>query len=132
MLQRIGHSGDAFGRAPNDKFSIVPDALERLENYAWPGNIRELRNVLERACLLSDNGVIRVAHLPDNVQRGAALSGGLIERPTSAHAAPAPAPSDEELATFVKTFTGTRKELASHFGWSERTLYRRLKGLGLS
>lgn len=130
MLQRIGNAGDASGRAPNEKFVITPDALERLENYAWPGNIRELRNVLERACLLSDNGVIRVAHLPDNVQRGAALSGGLIERPTSAHAAPAP--SDDELATFVKTFSGTRKELASHFGWSERTLYRRLKGLGLS
>ena len=130
MLQRIGNVGDGSGRAPNEKFAITPDALERLEHYSWPGNIRELRNVLERACLLSDDGVIRVAHLPENVQRGAALAGVLTERSTSALAASAP--SDEELADIVKTFPGTRKALALHLGWSERTLYRRLKALGHS
>lgn len=37
--------------------------LEALAEYRWPGNIRELRNVLERAALLSQNGVIRIEHL---------------------------------------------------------------------
>ncbi|WP_408367090.1 MULTISPECIES: PAS domain-containing protein [unclassified Paraburkholderia] len=40
--------------------------------------------------------------------------------------------SADELVSFVKAFAGTRKALASHLGWSERTLYRRLRKLGLS
>jgi len=40
--------------------SIEPGTLERLSKYAWPGNIRELRNVLERAVILSDGGILRI------------------------------------------------------------------------
>jgi hypothetical protein len=38
--------------------------------------------------------------------------------------------SDEEFATMAKVFKGTRKELAAHLGWSERSLYRRLRTQG--
>src|SRR5205823_13321111 len=37
---------------------IKPEAMRRLQSYSWPGNIREMRNVLERAVLLSGNRVI--------------------------------------------------------------------------
>ena len=43
---------------------ISPQALELLLAYSWPGNIRELRNVMERAVLLSSNGVITPSDLP--------------------------------------------------------------------
>ncbi|MDE3171684.1 MAG: sigma-54-dependent Fis family transcriptional regulator [Gemmatimonadota bacterium] len=43
---------------------IAPDALEALEEYGWPGNVREMENVLERVLLLEDEPVIRRAHLP--------------------------------------------------------------------
>jgi len=43
---------------------ISRDALALLEAYSWPGNIRELRNVIERAVLLCSDGVIRPEHLP--------------------------------------------------------------------
>src|SRR5579863_9845650 len=39
-------------------------ALERFQNYAWPGNIRELRNVLERAAIMASEGMILAKHLP--------------------------------------------------------------------
>jgi transcriptional regulator with PAS, ATPase and Fis domain len=42
---------------------LTPKVATALEGYSWPGNIRELRNVLERAVLLSDNGVLRSEHL---------------------------------------------------------------------
>ncbi len=42
---------------------LTPKAASALERYSWPGNIRELRNVLERAVLLSENGVLRPEHL---------------------------------------------------------------------
>ena len=47
---------------------IDPDALAMLEGYAWPGNIRELQNVIERACVLADGPVLRVRDLPEYVR----------------------------------------------------------------
>lgn len=42
---------------------LSPEALERLANYDWPGNIRELQNVIERAVILAENGVVVLPQL---------------------------------------------------------------------
>ncbi|NHZ33506.1 sigma-54 interaction domain-containing protein [Massilia rubra] len=98
--------------------SIDAAALAQLERRAWPGNIRELRNVLERASLFADDGVIRVAHLP----------------PAPMQSVPAPkagaGTAADALADALTGFAGTRSELAAYLGISERTLYRRLKRQG--
>ena len=94
--------------------SIDPDALAALRRRAWPGNIRELRNVLDHASLFADDGVIRVAHLP----APPALSGPVLEAAGGA--------GDDALTQFA----GTRSELAASLGISERTLYRRLRQRG--
>ena len=39
---------------------MTPESLARLERYAWPGNIRELQNVIERACVLSPGPVVEI------------------------------------------------------------------------
>jgi transcriptional regulator with PAS, ATPase and Fis domain len=112
LLQRIAGSA-----APR----IDKQALNLLQAYSFPGNIRELRNVLERAQLFADDGVIRVEHLPPEIGgEGASVAqrrGGQDERGRLAHA--------------LESFEGSRSELAKHLGLSERTLYRRLKELGL-
>jgi DNA-binding NtrC family response regulator len=130
ILQRVDKVGDADGRARGHKRMVTREAIAKLEAYPWPGNIREMRNVLERACLLSDDGVIRPNHLPENILKGTTECAGIVERSSPAHSSLAL--SDEELVNFVKAFSGTRKALASRLGWSERTLYRRLKALGPS
>ncbi len=108
LLQRSG--GNATER-------ISAEALAALGQYPWPGNIRELRNVIERARLFADDGEIKVAHL------------GLVA-PAAPHSA---APLDEAgFAEFARTFAGPRKALAAALGMSERTLYRRLKQAGLA
>jgi two-component system response regulator AtoC len=48
--------------------AIDPDALAVLESYPWPGNIRELQNVIERACVLADGPVLDVRDLPEHVR----------------------------------------------------------------
>ena len=50
---------------------IDDEALSRMINYPWPGNIRELQNVIERAILLADNGRINAANLPETIKGGA-------------------------------------------------------------
>ncbi|MEO8938352.1 MAG: sigma-54-dependent Fis family transcriptional regulator [Burkholderiaceae bacterium] len=121
FLQRGGHA--------THRISVEPEAMARLQTHDWPGNIRELRNVLDRARLFADDGIVRAEHLPDELGRAArvrfaALSG-------SAHRAKRPGGSAEDLPSLVANFRGTRRELATELGISERTLYRRLKAVGL-
>lgn len=103
------------------------ETLALLGRHRWPGNIRELRNVLERARLFADDGVIRPEHLPPGF--------GAPAGPAAQSAAPAGAHAvrdDASFIAYVQGFAGTRKELALALGLSERTLYRRLKAVGLA
>jgi len=56
---------------------IDPDAMEVLLSYAWPGNIRELENVIERALVLTDDRTIALEDLPEAVRRPAPEGAGL-------------------------------------------------------
>ena len=130
------------GNAPQRPVSVAPDAMAILQAYPWPGNLRELRNVLERARLLADDGVIRAAHLPPDLRRevGLVVGSGQVE-PMGAVAPVSTVPggtraargtvSDQALRESLAQFNGTRRELARHLGLSERTLYRRLRELGV-
>ena len=62
--------------------AFSPEALELLYGWQWPGNIRELANVVERAATLSDGSIIGAEALPPAL-RGAELRGGPAEIPTS-------------------------------------------------
>jgi len=48
--------------------SIAPQALSLLKNYSWPGNLRELENIIERAVVLTSSSVVEAEHLPLHVQ----------------------------------------------------------------
>jgi two-component system response regulator HydG len=108
--------------APGRSLRLAPAAVDWLRRYDFPGNVRELRNLLERACLLSDGDEIDVRHLP-----AGALQQMLHSTPKTAARA---AIGDDELARLARSFAGNRKALARVLGLSERTLYRRLKALG--
>lgn len=47
---------------------VSPEALAAINNYSWPGNVRELQNVMERAIILSEDGTIRIDHLPETMR----------------------------------------------------------------
>ncbi|UCV29757.1 sigma-54 interaction domain-containing protein [Ferribacterium limneticum] len=97
------------------------EAIAWLRDYAFPGNVRELRNLLERACLLCDGDEIDLRHLPSAGEiRSSRAPAGLADRT---------ALTDHALLEFARSFSGNRKALARQLGLSERTLYRRLKAL---
>ena len=108
--------------------SLWAEALDRLAAHAWPGNIRELRNVLERARLFADDGVLRAEQLPEPLDGGPRLP-PLIEPAPRGVARPGKI-DDVALTRLAEQAQGTRKALARQLGLSKRTLYRRLKALG--
>ncbi len=122
ILRRIANARAGTGEAAR-RFVLTVRARACLDAYPWPGNIRELRNVLERACLFADDGAIRIEHLPAEL---VAMSAAQPDRAVAPSAL-----TDAELVRLAGEFTGTRKALAERTGLSERTLYRRLKALGL-
>ncbi|PKO33410.1 MAG: Fis family transcriptional regulator [Betaproteobacteria bacterium HGW-Betaproteobacteria-7] len=102
--------------------TLSGEAVDWLARYPFPGNVRELRNMLERACLLCDGDEIRLSHLPVDAGEAAVFTGLLRQQP--------PATGDGRwLAELLGHFAGNRKALAAHLGLSERTLYRRLQAL---
>jgi transcriptional regulator with PAS, ATPase and Fis domain len=118
-VEDIGLLANSFlqRRDPAKRLVIDDEALVCLQRYAWPGNIRELRNALDRASLFADDGVIRTHHLPPAIT---AHTPGL----------PTAAGDQRSLQQMAATFKGTRSELAKYLGLSERTLYRRLREEG--
>jgi two-component system response regulator HydG len=112
---------------PGHSLRLGAAALRALETYDFPGNIRELRNVLERASLLADKGVIEPEHLPEELRDGgsAAVNG---TRPASSLRAAERDALREQLARH----SGSRRSLAASLGISERTLYRKLREYGLN
>src|SRR5438067_9151254 len=67
----VQHFIDRFAREAGKKLhGVSPQAMKRLTDYAWPGNIRELRNTLERAVILCGSGVIEAEHFPSELAAG--------------------------------------------------------------
>ncbi|MEW6164699.1 MAG: sigma-54-dependent Fis family transcriptional regulator [Pseudomonadota bacterium] len=121
--------------APGRELHLSDAALAALVAYDYPGNVRELRNVLERATLLCDGHTIQLEHLPDDVRNGTVLekvSPGGTPVPAATRAAPPPTLEELEAAMLRERLTlhrGSRKALADELGISERTLYRKLRNL---
>ncbi|MEJ7139513.1 sigma-54 interaction domain-containing protein [Amphibiibacter pelophylacis] len=114
------------GTAP--ALQIDPPALALLQAHDWPGNLRELRNVIERARLYADDGLITAACLPPELlQPRPGPAAGLP--PQTAPLTPPSLDDDAALRLWVAGFRGSRREMAQALGLSERTLYRRLRGL---
>jgi DNA-binding NtrC family response regulator len=65
----VKHFIEKYSRENNKKVpGITDEAMEALDRYPWPGNIRELRNVIERAVVLSGVEKIGLAELPDKIK----------------------------------------------------------------
>ena len=69
----MGVLADLGGRYKED-YRVEPNAWRLLRQYSWPGNLREMRNALDVASALSDDGLIRVRHLPEAIRKPAAAN----------------------------------------------------------
>jgi two-component system response regulator AtoC len=135
LLQYISRGSGA------PRCTVTDEAWARLMNYDYPGNVRELRNILLKAVALSTHGIItaEAIHLSDRA--AAALPPqssrlGSFPPDTALDSSPV-GPSmvaleTQHIQTLLARHNGHRRKVAAILGISERTLYRKLKKLGPS
>lgn len=111
--------------AADRNLAISDEAVDLLRQYDYPGNVRELRNIIERASLLCDGEAIQPMHLPEEVRSGRALRANHAGKSASLEEL-----ERQTLENRLMQHRGSRKNLAAELGISERTLYRKLKRLG--
>jgi two-component system, NtrC family, response regulator AtoC len=136
---------DASSSAKQRPPRLSEEALGALEAYAWPGNIRELRNVMERALVLCEAEDITPEHLPVEKMRLARLVPGAVAAPagpgtgTATETAP-PEPAgltgDEraerrKIIDVMAECGGNQTRAAKKLGMARGTLIERLKRYGI-
>lgn len=105
-------------------FSISDEAGAQLRSYSWPGNLRELRNYIERAVILSQNEVISSVDLPDKVSSTPVESGYSDTDLTLAEL-------EARHIRRVISRTATLQEAAGVLGIDQTTLWRKRRAHGL-
>ncbi|MDD2672299.1 MAG: sigma-54 dependent transcriptional regulator [Syntrophales bacterium] len=109
---------------------VSSTALQFMMTYAWPGNIRELRNVIERSALMAENGMIEPAHLPPHILTTKGLASQSLSMETSEDAS-----LDDRLRELEKLMIleamikagGIQVKAAQILGIKERSLWHRIK-----
>ena len=125
---------------------IRPEALEALRRYHWPGNVRQLRNCLERAVILANDGQVTINELPPEVIRAPFMAAqpAAVGTPT-VHSAATPVeqiPANsgplslreverQQILAALEQTGWHRGKTAEVLGISPSTLYRRLRDYNL-
>ncbi len=105
---------------------IAPEAMERMRRYPWPGNIRELRNTVERMVVLSEREELTPADLPPEIR-----GDGSSPRAASGDGFPATLSLDEvedrHIRAVLAAAGGNRSRAAETLGIDRSTLYAKLR-----
>jgi len=110
---------------------ISEEAMEVLLNYEYPGNVRELENILEHARIICRNEVIKPTHLPVSIQnRPAFQKPGVSFTQTITYGSNGGA--REKIFRMLKPHNGHREKTACALGIDRTTLWRKMKRLGLT
>jgi transcriptional regulator with GAF, ATPase, and Fis domain len=122
----VTHSVERVARRIGKRIEHIPaDTLSALSSYEWPGNIRELQNLIERAVILANHGVLPNPLPPPGAQSVIAAPAGTTLR-------------DSERSLILNTLESVRwviggtKGAAAILGLNRSTLINRMKKLGIS
>lgn len=141
--ERVIHRALAAETCNGRPAAIEMDALQRLVAYPWPGNIRELRNVIRTALAICEGGVVRQIDLPREIREGthpgvsastaaaAADVSVTAAEPLETCSNPLQAAERSALLRVIEKCRGNMTHAAEHLGISRNTLYRKMKTHGI-
>jgi len=140
LVDHFLHEIVAAGGRPSDGFD--PQAMEVLQTYHWPGNIRQLENVVERAVLLAQGPQLTIDDLPPELRQPS--SQPTLPRRSMATESQAPAaaanhdlrealvaPERQIILQALHDHHWNRSATAATLGINRTTLYKKMKRLGL-
>ena len=119
-----------FGRERGLVFQLSAEAAQALQNYHYPGNVRELRNLLERISVLAPAARIELWDLPVELRKAADAGDNCDEAEENLAAAVANAEKKCILRALKKT-TDNKTEAAARLGISRKNLWEKMKNYGL-
>ncbi len=120
---------DISQRFGKDVNKIDPKVMDQLINYEWPGNIRELSNVIERAVSMSVSPIISFDLLPLELQRNSSSPNDIVmwnENPSKAKA------EAQLIQRYLTKFESNKTKTARALKISRSTLYRKISQYGLA
>jgi len=117
---------DYFLKNSPKQAKLSTTALQVLIGHNWTGNIRELKNVLERASIMSEEGIIDACHLPEEIRQGVNVAGSSSKENL---------PLDdrmnlmekEMIINALKETSGVQVKAAGILGINQRSLWHRIK-----
>ena len=95
---------------------FLPEAMERISQYTWPGNLREMRNTVMRAALLAQGNPIRVEHLGIDMNIDKSIN--ILHDPDSERT---------KIVSALQKCSGNKSKAAAMLGIDRKTLYNKLK-----
>lgn len=136
--ERVIHHALAAETDSGRPAAIEMDALQKLLTYPWPGNIRELRNVIRTALAICEGGVVRGLDLPREIREAdlntsAGPLPSVIQRTladgreSTVPVNPLKAAERAALVRVIAECHGNMTRVAAQLGMSRNTLYRRMK-----
>lgn len=95
---------------------FLPEAMEKISQYTWPGNLREMRNTVMRAALLAQGNPIRVEHLGIDMNIDKSIN--ILHDPDSERT---------KIVSALQKCSGNKSKAAAMLGIDRKTLYNKLK-----
>jgi len=108
---------------------FADEAMRRIQAYHWPGNVRQLENVLERAVILTKHGTVTPEDLPEDmraIEAGGDGDGRILPLKKALEA-----PEREIIERALRTFHGSRQATANALDINRTTLYKKMKRYGI-
>jgi len=109
---------------------FTDEAMRHLQAYGWPGNVRQLENVIERAVILTKHPTVTPADLPDDV-RGDGAPGGNDNGRIRPLKEALERPEREIIERALAAYQGSRQATADALGINRTTLYKKMKRYGI-
>ncbi|MEM6458292.1 MAG: sigma-54 dependent transcriptional regulator [Planctomycetota bacterium] len=108
---------------------VAEDTQTALMQFDWPGNVRQLMNVIQNMVVVADGDTLEPRHLPPEVAPGSSQASG--ESRVSTGGMSLDQLEKQAIRDTLRTTAGNREQAAKMLGIGERTLYRKLKEYGL-
>ncbi|MEO5930211.1 MAG: sigma-54 dependent transcriptional regulator [Candidatus Kapaibacterium sp.] len=129
VLALTNYFGMKYSERMNKTFQgCSPGLLEALRKYGWPGNIRELQNIIERLVILSDGPMLDETHLPKEVLQSPSGNDGVIGAQDKTLAEV----ERQYILGMLERYEGQKTIAAEKLGISTTTLWRKLKEYGVN